>query len=51
MTSDEALELAAVVADGEASKVPIIAPLTNAAWDECARTIARNIRDLKGRSL
>ena len=39
-------ERAARVADREVSEVPIIAPDTNAAWDECARTIAANIRAL-----
>lgn len=39
-------ERAARVADREASEAPIVAPLTNAAWDECAKTIAANIRAL-----
>lgn len=39
-----ALERCAKLAESETSKVPIIAPGTNAAWDEAARTIAATIR-------
>jgi hypothetical protein len=37
-------EACAEVADDETSKVPIVAPGTNSAWDECAREIASTIR-------
>lgn len=44
---NEAIEAAARIADKEWGKKPIVAPLTNAAYDEAARTIAANIRALK----
>jgi hypothetical protein len=44
---NDALERAAEVADEEYDQKPIVAPLTNAAYDEAARTIAANIRALQ----
>jgi hypothetical protein len=44
------LEEAARIADGEWDKKAIVAPLTNAAYDEAARTIAAKIRALKSTS-
>ena len=36
-----AFDLALEIVEAEVSEIPIVAPGTNAAWDECARTIAR----------
>lgn len=44
---DLAIEAAARVAAQEWGKKPIVAPLTNAAYDEAARAIEAGIRALK----
>lgn len=46
---NDAIEAAAGVADQEWDQKPIVAPLTNAAYDEAARTIAEKIRALNVR--
>lgn len=42
-----AIEECAKVAEAECSPTKIVQPLTNAAWDECARTILAAIHALK----
>ena len=39
-----AFHLALAIVEGEVSETPIVAPGTNAAWDECARSIRDKLR-------
>ena len=39
-----AFDLALEIVEGEVSEIPIVAPGTNAAWDQCARSIRDKLR-------